>query len=283
MSPEINHHSIANRKRLRKDFREGSSIKPSADHLASQPVENNGPFKIGTKLTQWESPKGLKYLARPSERLVKQGRVKRPASSNLEESCPEVSRTRGIKCQRQTTSADSIYADKVTSKLAQAPSCVLGSPQANVLADPTHPLGVGWSPLSSDPDTQAAVRGWVKFIENHFPITDVKILLQSKGLACTLVEAAEGYFLFGDDLKQGRLISKKLEKLRANLQGPTPIFESETVLRADINSRAGIQRDSGVTMSWTGSAHESNCDPSIDTNEFSTGSISGLEVKMDMC
>ncbi|RKF58177.1 hypothetical protein OnM2_069041 [Erysiphe neolycopersici] len=101
-------------------------------------------------------------------------------------------------------------------------------------------LGVGWSSvLDADLDVQAAVRGWATFIENHFPVTNVNIRLRSKGLNCFLVEANEGYYLFGDDLKQGKLVSKNLGNVWTNLQGPVPVFEGETLNRS--NDRSKIQ------------------------------------------
>lgn len=110
--------------------------------------------------------------------------------------------------------------------------------RTNGLAEPTvddftRHLGIGWSSVNTaDADIGAAARGWTKFIENHFPITDAKIRLQSKGLASYLVEANEGYFLFGEELRQGRLVSTSLEKTWVNLRGPVPVFDGEVVMEA---------------------------------------------------
>lgn len=102
--------------------------------------------------------------------------------------------------------------------------------EESIIDNFTLHLGIGWSSLSiTDPDTQAATRGWVKFIETHFPLSNVRIRLQSKGLASYLIESNEGYFLFGEDLKQGRLVSVDIEKTLVNLQGACPIFEGETM------------------------------------------------------
>jgi hypothetical protein len=98
--------------------------------------------------------------------------------------------------------------------------------------DFTRHLGIGWSLISSDEHIQAAARGWTKFIENHFPITNVKIALRSNGLESYLVQANEGYFLFGDDLKHGRLVSTNLERVWANLRAPIPIFDGEAIMDA---------------------------------------------------
>ncbi|CZT02364.1 hypothetical protein WAI453_002002 [Rhynchosporium graminicola] len=111
-----------------------------------------------------------------------------------------------------------------------------GSPERHI--EPTvdkftlH-LGIGWSSLAAaGPDVEAAARGWAKFIENQFPVTNAKIQLQSKGLASYLVEASEGYFLFGEDLKQGRLVSTELGKTFANLKGPVPVFDGDVIMEA---------------------------------------------------
>ncbi|CAD6503442.1 BgTH12-03106 [Blumeria graminis f. sp. triticale] len=105
--------------------------------------------------------------------------------------------------------------------------------EGSIIDSFTRHLGIGWSSLSdTDPETQAATRGWIKFIENHFPLSNVRIQLRSKGLASYLIESNEGYFLFGEDLKQGRLVSVNLEKTWINLQGACPIFEGQTIMEA---------------------------------------------------
>lgn len=135
--------------------------------------------------------------------------------------------------------------------------------------DFTRHLGIGWSLISNEDHIQAAARGWTKYIENHYPITDAKIALQSRGLASYLVQANEGYFLFGEDLKQGRLVSTCLQKVWANLRGPTPIFDGETVMEA------------GDTPKVNAAQQIMNNDPSTAMNAgLDLGH--GLEVDMDM-
>lgn len=96
--------------------------------------------------------------------------------------------------------------------------------------DYTVHLGIGWSRISNDVDMQAAARGWAKYIENHFHITSPKILLQSNGLASYLVEAKEGWFLFGEDLAQGRLVATSLDRTFENLRTSPPVFDGAEVL-----------------------------------------------------
>ncbi|OTA65301.1 hypothetical protein K449DRAFT_403896 [Hypoxylon sp. EC38] len=93
-------------------------------------------------------------------------------------------------------------------------------------------LGIGWSRISDDEHIQAAARGWARYIENHFPVTNVRIQLESKGLQSYLVEATEGFFLFAENLRQGQLVSKDLNRAFANLKMSPPVFEGPEVMSA---------------------------------------------------
>ncbi len=110
-------------------------------------------------------------------------------------------------------------------------------------------LGIGWSRISDGDDIQAAARGWAKFIENHYPVSDVCIRLQSKGLASYLVEAREGWYLFGEDLKEGRLVSTSLERTFENLKTTPPVFDGEEILHPVAETpRAEIEVKHEVVM-----------------------------------
>ncbi|GAO15020.1 hypothetical protein UVI_02027550 [Ustilaginoidea virens] len=86
-------------------------------------------------------------------------------------------------------------------------------------------LGIGWRQLGTDEHVQAAARGWARFIEKHFKLSNVGIRLESRGLQSYLVEAAEGYFLFAENLRRGRLVSRTADKALHNLQLSPPVFE----------------------------------------------------------
>jgi hypothetical protein len=94
-----------------------------------------------------------------------------------------------------------------------------------IVDDFTLHLGIGWNRISGEEHIQAAARGWARFIENHYPVTNVKILLESRGLQSYLVEATEGYFLFAENLRQGRLVSKTPEGALRNLKTSPPVFD----------------------------------------------------------
>ncbi|KAM3547139.1 hypothetical protein MY1884_009715 [Beauveria asiatica] len=98
-------------------------------------------------------------------------------------------------------------------------------------------LGIGWRKISEDEHIQAAARGWAKFIENHYPLGNVQICLESKGLQSYLVKATEGFFLCSENLRQARLVSHGAESTLRNLQQSPPVFEgAETISSADIPS-----------------------------------------------
>lgn len=163
---------------------------------------------------------------------------------------PERPVLRAAKTQRLDLSATPAIIEEVSQNgTLVAPE----SPERHVeptVDDFTRHLGIGWSSIDqADADIQAAARGWNKFIENHFPVTNANIRLQSKGLASYLVEANEGYFLFGEDLKQGRLVSTSLDRTWVNLQGATPTFEGEVVMEAGQTPKADVDVQSAAVDS----------------------------------
>jgi hypothetical protein len=141
---------------------------------------------------------------------------------------------RSFKSQRLDLTATPSIAEEIN--LTNG-SVVALSPPKTTTEDPTvdaftvH-LGIGWSRISEDEHIQAAARGWARFVENHYPLSNVQIRLQSKGLASYLVQASEGFFLFAEDLKQGRLVSVSLGKTFENLKTSPPEFESDEVIMA---------------------------------------------------
>ncbi|ORY63969.1 uncharacterized protein BCR38DRAFT_343616 [Pseudomassariella vexata] len=102
-------------------------------------------------------------------------------------------------------------------------------------------LGIGWKRISDDEHIQAAARGWARYIENHFPITKVQIQLESKGLQSYLVKAAEGIFLFAEDLRRGQLVSRNMSRAFENLKVSPPAFEGAEVLTAATTPQPSLE------------------------------------------
>ncbi|KAK4455450.1 hypothetical protein QBC34DRAFT_67994 [Podospora aff. communis PSN243] len=99
-----------------------------------------------------------------------------------------------------------------------------------IVDDFTFHLGIGWSRISEH--VEAAARGWARYIDNHYPVNNAKILLESRGLQSYLVECTEGYFLFAENLRQGRLVSKTAERALQNLKSSPPVFDGPETMEA---------------------------------------------------
>ncbi|OAQ73383.2 hypothetical protein VFPPC_01103 [Pochonia chlamydosporia 170] len=110
-------------------------------------------------------------------------------------------------------------------------------------------LGIGWRKLSTEEHIQAAARGWAKFIEKSFGLLNVSICLESKGLQSYLVEAADGYYLFTENLRHGRLVSRTVEGALQNLQVSPPSFEGpELGLTAAGDRHSNVLPDSAMVI-----------------------------------
>jgi hypothetical protein len=165
---------------------------------------------------------------------------------------------RSYKSQRLDLTATPVIAEEIS--LSNGTVIASSPPKmaSNGMEEPTIDaftiyLGIGWSRISDGEDIQAAARGWAKFIENHYPVNNAHIRLQSKGLASYLVEAREGWFLFGEDLKEGRLVSISLERTFENLKTTPPIFDGEEIHyaaaetpRVDIEPKHEAKMNDGI-------------------------------------
>ena len=133
------------------------------------------------------------------------------------------------KCQRRDTSSTLDSSDTGHSHASDLSK--LG-PDEPVVDHFTHLLGVGWARVSTDPDIQAAARGYAKYIENHYPLNTVAVVLKSRGLDAYLVQEAGGFYLFKEDLSEGQLVGSDWEKCLSNLQRAPMVFEGVETLKA---------------------------------------------------
>lgn len=101
--------------------------------------------------------------------------------------------------------------------------------------DATMALGIGWTKIASDENLQTAARGWARYLENHYArhVHGAEILLQSSGLNAYLVGCQEGFYLFNENLLEGRLVSRTWEACLANLRSQPIAFEGEQTLTAE--------------------------------------------------
>lgn len=194
-------------------------IKKSAGYVAD----------AGSQSGTWVEDQAAKEEARKAEAALL-------AHEQLAQSRPSL---RSHKSQRldmtTSSSADEKFPSRRSSPTREATNPMTAS--SDSLAQPivdnfTVHLGIGWSRISEDGHIQAAARGWARYIENHYPVTNAKILLESRGLQSYLVEASEGYFLFAENLRQGRLVSATPEGALQNLKTSPPVFEGLSTMDA---------------------------------------------------
>ena len=109
-------------------------------------------------------------------------------------------------------------------------------------------LGIGWRQPS--PTTmQGSARGWARYIETNYPLTNVEIVAQTSEQ--TLVRAIEGTYLFHENLREGRLLSRvhndAIARLRQNSRNPH--FEGENPITPTRQANAGHSSDEGHSRS----------------------------------
>ena len=100
----------------------------------------------------------------------------------------------------------------------------------------TMALGIGWTSMSSeDENIQTAARGWARYLEKHYArhIHGAEILLKSTGLNAYLVGSQEGFYLFSENLLEGRLVGRIWDNCLTNLRAQPMAFEGEEILRAE--------------------------------------------------
>ncbi|WEW54962.1 hypothetical protein PRK78_000389 [Emydomyces testavorans] len=176
-------------------------------------------------------------------------------------------------------------------------STTLG-PQNPLIDDATHLLGISWQRVNTDdPDVAAAVRGWEKFINNHFSqyLENAQIVLKHRGLNAYLVTARPPhshpmdrnhtsmngfshdteqpyFYLFKDDLGEGQLVGKSWETCLRNLRSTPIAFEAGAdVMRATEGTPERLVEDQGIPNGAT----------YVNGNGIKMGN-EGMEMAMDI-
>lgn len=143
--------------------------------------------------------------------------LERKLRSGLEEKAVQMSDSEGQspkrKVQRRIASSN---ADVTMHAKAN------GSSKAKV-ADPnidqyTHLLGIGWTHIGEGSERASMARGFGKYIDNHYPLTDLEVLLECNSMESFLVKSSDGYYLFTENLSSGQLVARTWEDTLANLQ-----------------------------------------------------------------
>ena len=131
-------------------------------------------------------------------------------------------------------------------------------------------LGVGWKLIGKDKDTQAAAKGWARYIENHYyDLTNVRLLMKSEAHQAYLGKAdmvgLEGFFLFCENLSEGRFVAQTWKECISNLKVTPPIYGSKEILKANRTPALpeSDRRDLSLTLP---DSHLPRSDDSMDTD-----------------
>lgn len=174
--------------------------------------------------------------------------LERKLGSGHEEKAVQMTDSEGESPKRKMQRRDTSSNADVT-----MPAHANGSPKAKV-ADPTidqytHLLGIGWTHVGEGSDRDAMARGFGRYIDNHYPLTDLEVLLESKSLESFLVKSSEGYYLFTEDLLSGQLVARTWEDTLANLQCSPVRFSWAQRLFAARTPDTGREPDNGTLPS----------------------------------
>lgn len=215
----------------RKRSRDEASANLEPDPVPSSPKEPEG---------EWQYGEGM-VLIKPSSRYITDASSQSGTWLEEKRAAEETARLaaqdnrpilRSHKSQRTAIDSNAVPSANASSTSSLTKATSPESPSAPIIDNFTLHLGIGWRRISDDVDIQAAARGWARFIENHYPVSNVQILLESKGLQSYLVEASEGFFLFAENLRQGQLVSQNAEGALRNLQSNPPSFDGMDTLVA---------------------------------------------------
>ena len=103
------------------------------------------------------------------------------------------------------------------------------------------------------------------------------LLLKSSGLSSYLVGAQEAFYLFHEDLHEGRLVATTLDRTFHNLKAAPPIFDSADVLRAALSPSIAEPSEESLMHDFV--AHNMAAD---DNHHNIAEEPSGEEIQMDL-
>ena len=233
------------------DVLESSTNPPKASVVEPEPIYGEGMVLINPSTgvsTSAESQTGTWYEDKLEADLLAAARTRELQGAQASERVVMPMR----KYQRRDIS---FKLDSASNKQSYSTNHQNSGPEEPAIDLFTHLLGVGWARMGTDPGMQAAARGYAKFIENHYPLSAVEVVLKSKGLDAYLVQAAGGFYLFKEDLNEGQLVGSDWEKCLANLQRSSIAFEGTETLKAvrtpDLSPMisAGASESSGKSAS----------------------------------
>lgn len=229
VSTNANPSRKRSREEILDDVTDPSMDSSTTSAVSPEPIYGEGMALINPSTgvsTSAESQTGTWYEEKLEAELLATTEVKELAAAQVSETLVMPMR----KCQRRDSS---FKLDLVQNGQLRSVDLQKAGPEEPAIDVFTHLLGVGWARVgNSDPDMQAAARGYARYIENHYPLSGVAVVLKSKGLDAYLVQAVGGFYLFKEDLSEGQLVGSDWEKCLANLQRSPMAFEGTETLKA---------------------------------------------------
>lgn len=221
-----------------------STPAPIPEEGESEPVYGEGMVLLSPetgRALSAESQTGTWYEERAAKEAEDAAQQKLAAEIAAEEAAKQFRPTMPVSRKSIRLSQSSIRAEiapiisnGAPSPGSNAPSSPSRSPSDRPEVDEaTIALGIGWTKMASeDPDLQAGARGWAKYIENHYRgIHGAEFLLKSRSLNAYLVGSQAGFYLFSEDLLEGKLVGTTWDSTLENLKSGQ--FEGTEVLRAE--------------------------------------------------
>ncbi|KAF6235443.1 hypothetical protein HO173_006640 [Letharia columbiana] len=147
------------------------------------------------------------------------------------------------KVQRRDSSSNADVA--MAANPTESPKVTVGGPSTYRSSE----LGIGWTYVGVYSEFVAMARGFSRYIDNHYSLTHSELLFESKSLEAYLVSSNQGYFLFAEDLTEGRLVARTWEDTLANLQSSPVRFSWAQPLFAARTPDTGRESDNGTGSS----------------------------------
>jgi hypothetical protein len=184
-----------------------------------------------------------------------------------------------IQCRLQHASAEDDHRRSLNANSSISAPFAPGEP---LVDDFTQLLGISWQHVSHNDNLAPAVRGWEKYINNHFSrcLQSAHILLKNRSMDAYLVTArpvmgstttlledrassslratsgnvskATYFYLFTEDLSEAGLVGSTWDNCLQNLRSAPIAFEGINVLKATEKSREVIVECNIVPMKTMG-------------------------------
>ncbi|PGG95503.1 hypothetical protein AJ79_10023 [Helicocarpus griseus UAMH5409] len=255
---------------------------PPAPPVEEEPIYGEGMVLLNPRsgmVISAESQTGTWYEEKAETTASSAPPIAVPTSSSSSNNQPDLPSRKSQRLDATASGWDDITAAAIQAKLQssthedsyrptkQASSSSLASSSFNSqephVDDFTHMLGISWQRVSrTDDDVAAAVRGWERYIQNHFAdhIQEAEILLKHRGLTAYLVAGRPSatssntvFYLFSEDLTEARLVGNSWEACLRNLRSSPIEYESGSqVLRAAERTPERVVEDKGVLIGSVG-------------------------------